>query len=241
MLNLIFTHVQSLQICHILTIDQFAENIAAHCGESGNFIPVIEKSSLIIDVGEWVLSETCRQLAEWRQQGLTLLPIAVNISGRHLHHKSLVPFIKKITQQYDIRLDLLEIEITEGVLTGDTEQSITAMKALKATNIKLAIDDFGTGYSSLSYLKKFPIDILKIDRLFISECDSNRDDAAICVAIITLAKSLGLRVVAEGVETAEQLAFLKQHECDVYQGYYYSRPLDAEKIPTLLMQGILSH
>lgn len=198
------------------------------------FIPIIEKSNLIIDVGEWVLSETTRQLAEWRQQGLPLLPIAVNISGRHLHDQSLVPFVEHITQKHAIRSDLLELEITEGVLTGNTEQSIAAMKELKETHIKLSIDDFGTGYSSLSYLKKFPIDILKIDRSFIGECDTRNDDAAICIAIITLAKSLGLQIVAEGVETAEQLAFLKQHECDVYQGFYFSRAVAAEQIPTLL-------
>ena len=201
-----------------------------------NFIPIIEKSNLIIDVGEWVLTETVRQLAEWRQQGLPLLPIAVNISGRHLHDPSLVPFVESVSMQYDIPTSLLELEITEGVLTGNTEQSIASMKALKETNIKLSIDDFGTGYSSLSYLKKFPIDILKIDRLFVSECDSHRDDAAICIAIITLAKSLDLQIVAEGVETLQQLAFLKQHGCDVYQGFYYSQPLSAEHIPTLLQQ-----
>lgn len=203
-----------------------------------DFIPIIEKSHLIIELGEWVLAETTRQLAEWRQQGLPLVPIAVNISGRHLHDKSLVPFVEAITRQYDIRTDLLELEITEGVLTGNTEQSIASMQALKATDIKLSIDDFGTGYSSLSYLKKFPIDILKIDRLFIGECDSHQDDAAICIAIITLAKSLGLQIVAEGVETEAQLAFLKQHDCDVYQGFYFSQAIDADQIPTLLRQGI---
>ncbi len=204
------------------------------------FIPIIEKSSFIIDIGEWVLSEACRQIAEWRQQGLPLVPIAVNISGRHLHDKSLVPFVEAITEKYNIRSDLLEIEITEGVLTGDTEQSIASMEALKATNIKLSIDDFGTGYSSLSYLKRFPIDILKIDRSFISECDSHRDDAAICIAIITLAKSLGLQIVAEGVESEQQLAFLKYHECDVYQGYYFSKPINSETVPTLLRQAVVT-
>ena len=140
-----------------------------------------------------------------------------------------------------VNSELLEIEITEGVLTGDTEQSIAAMKSVKQSNIKLSIDDFGTGYSSLSYLKKFPINTLKIDRSFVSESATNKEDAAICVAIITLAKSLGLQIVAEGVETEEQLSFLKQHNCDIYQGYYFSRPLDADKIPTLIRQGTLSN
>jgi len=198
------------------------------------FIPIIEKSELIIDVGEWVLTQTLKQLVEWRAQGLPLLPVAVNISGRHLHDPSLVKFIKQLTQKHDIPASLLQIEITEGVLTGDTEQSMLAMNALKETSIKLAIDDFGTGYSSLSYLKKFPIDILKIDRAFINECDTNSDDAAICLAIITLAKNLGLQIVAEGVETEQQLAYLNKHHCDQYQGYYFSRPLAAKHISTLL-------
>jgi Amt family ammonium transporter len=201
------------------------------------FIPVIEGGSLIIDVGEWVLSTVIQQLATWRQQGQTLLPVAINISGHHLHAKSLVPFIQDLILEHDIQPELIEVEITEGAITGNTNESIASMAALKAINIKLAVDDFGTGYSSLSYLKKFPVDILKIDRAFVSECDSNKEDAAICIAIITLAKSLGLQTVAEGVETAEQLAFLKKCDCDVYQGYYFSHPLGVEHIPVLLQQG----
>jgi Amt family ammonium transporter len=201
------------------------------------FIPVIEGGSLIIDVGEWVLSTVIQQLATWRQQGQTLLPVAINISGHHLHAKSLVPFIQDLILEHDIQPELIEVEITEGAITGNTNESIASMAALKAINIKLAVDDFGTGYSSLSYLKKFPVDILKIDRAFVSECDSNKEDAAICIAIITLAKSLGLQTVAEGVETAEQLAFLKQYDCDIYQGFYFSPPLGVEHIPVLLQQG----
>jgi Amt family ammonium transporter len=201
------------------------------------FIPVIEGGSLIIDVGEWVLSTVIQQLATWRQQGQTLLPVAINISGHHLHAKSLVPFIQDLILEHDIQPELIEVEITEGAITGNTNESIASMAALKAINIKLAVDDFGTGYSSLSYLKKFPVDILKIDRAFVSECDSNKEDAAICIAIITLAKSLGLQTVAEGVETAEQLAFLKKCDCDVYQGFYFSPPLGVEHIPVLLQQG----
>ena len=201
------------------------------------FIPVIEGGSLIIDVGEWVLSTVVQQLATWRLQGQTLLPVAINISGHHLHAKSLVPFIQDLIAEHDIQPELIEVEITEGAITGNTSESIASMAALKAINIKLAVDDFGTGYSSLSYLKKFPVDILKIDRAFVSECDSNKEDAAICIAIITLAKSLGLQTVAEGVETAEQLAFLKKYDCDVYQGFYFSHPLELEHIPVLLEQG----
>jgi Amt family ammonium transporter len=201
------------------------------------FIPVIEGGSLIIDVGEWVLSTVIQQLATWRQQGQTLLPVAINISGHHLHAKSLVPFIEDLLLEHDIQAELIEVEITEGAITGNTNESIASMAALKSINIKLAVDDFGTGYSSLSYLKKFPVDILKIDRAFVSECDSNKEDAAICIAIITLAKSLGLQTVAEGVETAEQLAFLRKYDCDIYQGFYFSPPLGVEHIPVLLQQG----
>lgn len=140
--------------------------------------------------------------------------------------------------QYGISGELLEFEITEGVLTGNTEESIAALTALKKTRIRLSIDDFGTGYSSLSYLKKFPVDVLKIDQAFIRECSVNIEDAAICKAIITLAKSLGLEVIAEGVENQEQLQFLKQHHCDVYQGYYFSRPIAAKHAMTLLEQNL---
>ncbi|MBV1915638.1 MAG: ammonium transporter [Pseudomonadales bacterium] len=199
-----------------------------------DFIPLIDESNLIIEIGEWVLTEVVLQLVEWRQNGYELLPVAVNISGHHMHDPSLVQFVKEITEQYDIPCELIEMEITEGVLTGNTDESISAMAALNAIQIKLSIDDFGTGYSSLSYLKKFPIHILKIDRAFINECATNSDDAAICKAIITLAKNLGLLVVAEGVETHEQLVFLNEQSCDFYQGYYYSRPLKPDQIIELL-------
>ncbi|WP_428036366.1 ammonium transporter [Amphritea sp.] len=200
-----------------------------------DFIPVIENSNLIIEIGEWVLTEVSRQLDAWRREGLPLLPVAVNISGYHLHSPSLVPCIERCLNEYNIDPALLEIEITEGALTGNSEESIAAMTALKAINIKLAIDDFGTGYSSLSYLKKFPVDVLKIDRAFVRECYSNKDDAAICRAIISLAKSLELEIVAEGVENQEQLAFLAEQGCDLYQGFYFSKAIDAHKITELTL------
>jgi len=163
-----------------------------------------------------------------------LLPIAVNLSGFHLHDESLKPFIVGLSKQYGLSADLLEVEITENALAGNTDASIVIMQQLKQLGIKLSVDDFGTGYSSLSYLKKFPIDVLKIDRSFINECADNADDAAICLAIISLAKNLGLSIVAEGVETQEQLEFLQEHDCDSYQGYLYSRPLLADDAEGLL-------
>jgi len=205
-----------------------------------DFIPVIESSRLIIEVGEWVLTDVARQLVSWRNAGYELLPIAVNISGFHLHDESLQPFIAALAQQHELKPELFEVEITENALTGDTDSSIATMKKLKELDIKLSVDDFGTGYSSLSYLKKFPIDVLKIDRSFINECAYNPDDAAICIAIISLAKSLGLKIVAEGIETQEQLDFIQQQGCDIYQGYLFSRPLPADDVEVLLRKDLVS-
>jgi Amt family ammonium transporter len=238
-LNQFFIEYQPKVACATNEIVGFEALLRWHHPEHGlispaDFIPIIEGTKLVIDVGEWVMTEVMQQLVLWRREGLSLLPIAINISGHHLHDSSLVPTVQRLLDEYDINPDLIEVEITESCLTGNTEQSIAALLALKSTDIKLAIDDFGTGYSSLSYLKKFPIDILKIDRAFIIECNSNKEDAAICIAIITLAKSLGLKIVAEGVETYEQLKFLKQYDCDVYQGYYFSRPLGVQSIALLL-------
>ncbi|MDX1573039.1 MAG: ammonium transporter [Methylophaga sp.] len=202
----------------------------------GDFIPVIEETNLIIDVGEWVIRSVIEHLVSWRMLGVTLLPVAINISGHHLHSQTLTKFVEKITTENDISGELLEFEITEGVLTGNTDISLDAMNSLKKTNSRLSIDDFGTGYSSLSYLKRFPVDVLKIDQAFIRECDSNKEDAAICKAIITLAKSLGLLIIAEGVETQSQLKFLKKEKCDVYQGYLFSKPIPSEQVMTLLEQ-----
>ncbi len=164
------------------------------------------------------------------------MPVAINISGCHLHSQGLVPFILALSEKYRVPVTLLELEITEGVLTGNSDESIAAMAALKACGIKLAIDDFGTGYSSLSYLKRFPVDVLKIDRAFVNECDSNPEDAAICSAIITVGKSIGVQTVAEGVESRQQLDFLRQQGCDLYQGFYFRRPHPAAAIPALLTQ-----
>ncbi|MEZ0151686.1 MAG: ammonium transporter [Candidatus Reddybacter sp.] len=202
----------------------------------GDFIPIIDEDNLVIEIGEWVLNEVCRQLAEWRQLGLPILPVAVNISGHHLHSPSLLPCVKQTLNAHAIESELIEIEITEGVLTSNTEHSIAVMNALKTLGIKLSVDDFGTGYSSLSYLKNFPIDILKIDQTFVSDAASNIEDGAICKAIISLAKSLDLQIIAEGVETQEQLAFLQQHACHSYQGYLFSRPVPANEISRILSQ-----
>lgn len=203
-----------------------------------DFIPVIDGSALIVAVDEWVIRHAIAQLASWRDEEQVLVPIAVNLSGHHLQSDALLPFITSVLQEYDIAPEWLEVEITEGEITRDTEVCIQAMQALKSVGVRIAIDDFGTGYSSLSYLKRFPIDILKIDRSFVHECADNHEDAAICLAIITLAKSLKLMIVAEGVETEKQLAFLSGHECDVYQGYYFSRPVPAADAQRMLVKSL---
>jgi ammonium transporter, Amt family len=197
------------------------------------FIPILETSNLIVTLGEWVITETFKQLALMKEQGYEGIPIAVNISGKHIHNPKLLSHIKAKSKQYGISPSLLEIEITEGMLASDIESSIKAMQRLADYDINLSIDDFGTGYSSLSYLRKFPIKVLKIDRAFINNCANDKDDAAICLAIISLAKSLNLEIVAEGVETIEQLSFLKPHDC-AYQGYYFRKPLESNEMLRLL-------
>lgn len=204
----------------------------------GEFIPLIEASDLMIKLDEWVISSVARQLAQWREEGIRLLPVAVNISGHHLYSASLPSMVSAVLEQHQLNGELLEFEITEGVLTGNNEDSIAAMNSLKNTGIRLSIDDFGTGYSSLSYLKRFPVDILKIDQAFVRECQSNHQDAAICMAIITLGKSLGLQIVAEGVENQAQLEFLKTQRCDIYQGYLFSKPIPVSEITSLLSDSI---
>lgn len=202
------------------------------------FIPILEQSTLMEDVTQWVLTTVCKQIAEWRQQTLTGFNIAINISGRDFLDVDFDLRVNQLLQQYNIKGHELEFEITETVLADNTEQCIGIMQKIKALGIKLAIDDFGTGYSSMSYLKKFPIDTLKIDKAFIDYCDSSKEDAAITTAIISLAKGLNLQIIAEGVETESQLNFLKTTPCDLYQGYLFSRPLSANETITLLSEKV---
>ena len=211
-------------------------------GQEGNippadFIPLAEESNLIILLGERVISDAIIQLRKWREKNIELVPVSVNISGKHLISEELVPFIQNILAMEGIAGEFLEIEITEGVLLTDLNRCIEVMSELKKLNIKISVDDFGTGYSSLNYLKRLPIDILKIDRTFVEECDTTEEDGQICSTIINLAKNLDLVTVAEGVETPSQLAFLQQHGCDIYQGYYFYRPQPPQFIEKLLMNN----
>jgi len=193
------------------------------------FIPLLEETGLVVQAGAWVLRAVCRQLAEWRDSGLRLVPIAVNLSARQFLAPDLGESIKHILELNGLAPSLLEVEITESAIMGDTEEANRTLEYLEALGVKSAIDDFGTGYSSLGYLKRFPLGALKVDRSFVSDITTDPDDAHITQAVISMAHSLGLKVIAEGVETEEQLAFLLRYECNEVQGYLFSRPLPAEE------------
>lgn len=197
------------------------------------FIPLAEESGLIMPIGEWVLTSACQQLRRWQLQGLAVPRLALNFSSQ-FRQQGLPEAIGRVLQQTGVDARYLELEITENILLDNTEQVIDTLRRLHQMGLEIAIDDFGTGYSGLSYLQQFPIDTLKIDRSFVQGITSASDDAPIVTAIIALAHSLGMQVIAEGVETAAQLAFLRQHGCDRYQGYLYSRALAAQEMEARL-------
>ena len=198
------------------------------------FIPLAEESGLIEMIGDWALRTACQQAKRWQEQQLPALTMAVNMSARQFLRPTMVDEVARILQEIGLASADLELEITESLMMVDVENGISAMHALKAIGVGLSIDDFGTGYSSLNYLKRFPIDRLKIDKSFLIGIETNQDDLAITLAMIAMAHSMGLSVVAEGVENAAQLAFLRAHRCDEFQGYYFSTPVPAREIPALL-------
>lgn len=200
------------------------------------FIPIADETGFIIDIGKWVLREACSQAKQWHDAGYDSLSISVNISAIELDQSQLLNNVSCVLAETNLCPDALELEITESVLMQDADTSIRILQELKDMGIKIAVDDFGTGYSSLSYLKRLPIDILKIDRSFARDIVSDSDSSAIVIAIISLAKSLGLSALAEGVETKEQFEFLYQEECDRAQGYLFSKPVSAEHFLLLLEQ-----
>lgn len=200
------------------------------------FIPLLEETGLIVAVGEWMLRSACAQHHAWRAAGLPALRVAVNISGRQFDGKDLMQTLQRVMQVVPMPAEFLELEITESILMKNADTDIEALQALSAMGMRFAIDDFGTGYSSLTYLKRFPIDILKIDRAFVRDITTDADDAAIVSAIITMAHSLGIKTVAEGVESREQLELLREQGCDFAQGYYFSPPLPGEEIEHMLKE-----
>ncbi len=198
------------------------------------FIPLLEETGLIVEVGAWVLQTACVQARAWQEAGFPDLCVAVNLSARQFTQHNLSETVVKALRASGLQPRCLELELTESILIEHSETTLAALRELSGMGIQLAIDDFGTGYSSLSYLTRFPIDTLKVDRSFVHDIATDPDDAAIVQAVIVMAHSLGLTVVAEGVETKDQLDFLRRNRCDEIQGYYFSRPLASEAFALLL-------
>lgn len=198
------------------------------------FIPLAEETGLIMPIGEWALREACRANKSWQMQGFNPISVAVNLSPKQFRHQDIDQLVAKVLADTGLDPQYLEIEITETAVMDNVESAINRLKEIKAMGVEISIDDFGTGYTSISYLKQFSVSILKIDQSFVKGLPENPDDVAITIAVIALAHSLGIKVVAEGVETPEQLQFLADHDCDLVQGYYLSPPLPEAKILTQL-------
>jgi diguanylate cyclase (GGDEF)-like protein/PAS domain S-box-containing protein len=205
-----------------------------------DFIPVAEESNLILTIGKWVLMEACNQIKMWEDDGLGSLPyVSINVSSRQFRQQDFVYQVKHALESTGIAPSRLGIELTESVMIVDTNDTVDKMKALKALGVSIAVDDFGTGYSSLVYLKQLPLDVLKIDRGFVRDILNDSSDAVIVETIISMAKHLNIKVIAEGVETAEQLAFLKQKGCTIFQGYYFDQPLTAANFAEIYLKKSL--
>ena len=202
------------------------------------FVPVAEDSGLIIPIGRWVLRHACMQAKSWQNKGLAPITMAVNISAQEFLQKDFVESVRAALIETRLQPQFLELEITESVLMKDTEATRKTLHQLKQLGVILAVDDFGTGYSSLSYLQRLPIDVLKIDQSFVQNIESAEDDGIIVSAIISMANSLNLRVIAEGIENANQLAFLKAHHCQEGQGYFFGHPLKAEQFSAHLLNNM---
>jgi EAL domain-containing protein (putative c-di-GMP-specific phosphodiesterase class I) len=198
------------------------------------FIPVAENSGLILPIGEWVLRTACVQAQQWRRAGLKVPPVSVNVSALQFRQEGFCSLTRRALEDSGLPLEYLELELTESVLFSSADVMQPVLEELKAMGVALAIDDFGTGYSSLSYLKQFRVGKLKIDRSFIQDVVTDSDAATITTAIIRMGRSLAMRVLAEGVETEAQLAFLREQGCDEIQGYYLSRPMGSERMANFL-------
>jgi len=192
------------------------------------FIAIAEEAGIVAKLGRWAIEEACRQVRVWRDAGQDVPRIAVNVSAEQFHTSALVDEVRDALEANNLDGSALSIEITEGVLMENLHETAAMLTDLQGLGLRVSIDDFGTGYSSLAYLKRLPIDELKIDRSFLNGCPEDADAAAIVSAIVAMSKNLGLRVVAEGVETEAQLSFLRDLDCEQYQGFFFSKPLSAE-------------
>ena len=201
------------------------------------FIGVAENTGLIVPIGKWVLRTACDQARSWQIQGLRSIVVSVNVSPRQFKESDMVQTVADALEQSGLAARYLQLELTENVVMGDAEKYVAMLRELKQLGVQLAVDDFGTGYSSLSYLKRFPVDHLKIDRAFVKDIATDPDDGAIVQTIIALGHKLGIRVVAEGVETEEQREYLQRSRCDEMQGYYFAKPLPATEFASMLSDG----
>jgi len=199
------------------------------------FIPIAEESGLIVQVGEWVLRAVCRQNKAWQDAGLPPVRVAVNLSPLQFRQQDLFAVVSAALKESGLEPQYLELELTESIFMEDIEAAIVTLRQIKNLGVALSIDDFGTGFSSLSYLKRFPIDTLKIDQSFVRDSPGNPDDSAIVEAIIAMAHSLKLKAIAEGVETEQQLAFLRERGCEMMQGYLCARPLAPDQFAEILL------
>ena len=202
----------------------------------GDFISIAEDSGLIISITEWVMQTACEQNKAWQEAGLRQIRVSINLSGQHFSHQKIDKMADRILKTSGLNPHYLEVELTESTLMESKEYASFILRQLKDLGLSIAIDDFGTGYSSLAYLKTFPIDTLKIDRSFVRDLTSDSNDAAITKAVIAMAHSLDLKVIAEGVETNEQLAILRKLGCNEFQGFLFSEPLPPENFALLLQK-----
>jgi diguanylate cyclase (GGDEF)-like protein len=206
-----------------------------------DFIPLAEETGLIAPIGEWVLATACARTKAWQKEGFPRLDVAVNLSARQFADPMLLPNLTRIIHASGLNPSNLELEITESVVMSHGESAVAVLHQLKSLGVQIAIDDFGTGYSSLAYLKRFPIDTIKVDRSFIRDIPGDPGDKKLTRAIIAMAHSLRLKVVAEGVETSDQLEFLRRQRCDSVQGYFLHRPLPEAEVASVLDRDIRIH
>jgi EAL domain-containing protein (putative c-di-GMP-specific phosphodiesterase class I) len=201
-----------------------------------DFIPLAEESGLIVPIGEWVLRTACKQLVKWQNEGLSPIRVAVNVTTKQFRLYNFAEVIADILKETGLQAKFLELELTENIIINNLD-IVKTIHDLKQMGVQIALDDFGTGYSSLNYLRHIPVDRIKIDQSFVQNIDSNRGDDVIIKAIIAMAKSLDLDVLAEGVETQDQLEFLKGQQCAEVQGYYYSKPVSTQDFEKLLRES----
>lgn len=237
--RLVFQPRLSMAQWRVTAVEALLRWRSADIGEipPSRFIPVAEDTGLIVEIGDWVLRESLAQMARWRSEGIRGITVSINVSMRQLQRGNLVGRLSALLEEHSVPPDQVELELTESLLMANAEQAIDSLRQLQAIGIVLSIDDFGTGYSSLSYLKRLPIDTLKIDQSFVGDLETDDDSRAITTTIIAMAQSLGVNVVAEGVETSAQVEFLRTHHCDEIQGFWISPPLS----PALCVAFLREH